>query len=214
MFRSHSLNSDDGLGIVELVIAGALTGVLSLITYKVITSFEVIQQATLSSQAATASSDLGSTELTRLLSQATTTGDGALLAASPSSLSFDAINTSGRLGIEDIWVTTTQCPCQVDAQFLTQQQSSAPITNLGFTLASPQLFSYYQTPSNPSQLSQAEVAIPAGGTTNPTILTGIHLIGVTITEDVTDQGTTTSQTLVALPGSTSPTQTIAEEEAP
>ncbi|WP_298209555.1 hypothetical protein [Ferrimicrobium sp.] len=213
MFRLTSLNNDDGLGIVELVLAMALTGVLSLITYKVITSFDTIQQVTLSSQAATASADLGSTELTRLLSQATTSGDGALLAASPSSVSFDAIDASGQLGIEDIWATTTQCPCQVDAEFITQQQGSAPITNLGFTIASPTLFSYYQTPPSPSQLAQAQITVPAAGTTNSTILAGIQLVGIDITEDVIDQGTSSTQTLVALPGSTQPSKTTEEQSS-
>lgn len=206
MSRSHSLRAEDGFSIVELVIAMALTGLLSLITYKVITSFEIVQQVTLSSQAATASADLGSTELTRYLSEAVTTGRGALLTASPSSVSFNAIDSAGQLGIEKIWLTTTTCPCHIAEEFLINGKT-APITDLGLTTASPHLFSYYQTPSNPSQLSQAAVAVPTAGTTDPTTLAEIELVGVDITENVIDQGMTTTQSLVALPGSTQPAPT-------
>lgn len=206
MSRLHFLRQDDGFSIVELAIAMALTGILSLITYKVITSFEVVQQVTLSSQAATASADLGSTELTRYLSEAVTTGRGALLMASPSSVSFNAIDTTGQLGIEKIWLANTTCPCRIDEDFVANGKA-APITDLGLTTASPQLFSYYQTPSSPSQLSQAEVAVPSVGTTNPATLAEIGLVGVDITENVIDQGLTTTQSLVALPGSTQPAPT-------
>ncbi|MEX6429172.1 MAG: PulJ/GspJ family protein [Ferrimicrobium sp.] len=204
MYRSHSGDRDAGFGIVELLIATTLTGLLSLISYKVITSFEVIQQATLSAQAATASTDLGSTELTRLLGEATNTGQGALLSASPSSVSFDAIDPSGQLGIETISLASTTCPCQIQAQFQ-YNSTSQPITNLGVAVATPQLFSYYQTPSSPSTLTQAVVLIPSQGTTSPTLLASVHLVGVDLTEDIVGQGLSTTQTLVALPGSIQPT---------
>jgi hypothetical protein len=189
-----------------MVIATALTGLLSLISYKVITSFSVVQQATLSSQAANAATDLASTELTRLLGEAVTTGQGSLVSASPSSIHFDAIDPSGQLGIESIWLANLNCPCQVDAQFQTGA-SSNPVDVLGVTIASPQLFSYYATPPNPGAIAQAQVLVPAQGTTNPTTLTTIHLVGIDLTEDVVDEGPTTTQTLIALPGSTQPPPT-------
>jgi hypothetical protein len=204
--RSHFPDNEGGFGIVEMVIATALTGLLSLISYKVITSFSVVQQATLSSQAANAATDLASTELTRLLGEAVTTGQGSLVSASPSSIHFDAIDPSGQLGIESIWLANLNCPCQVDAQFQTGA-SSNPVDVLGVTIASPQLFSYYATPPNPGAIAQAQVLVPAQGTTNPTTLTTIHLVGIDLTEDVVDEGPTTTQTLIALPGSTQPPPT-------
>jgi prepilin-type N-terminal cleavage/methylation domain-containing protein len=198
MWRSRaSAGSEEGFTLVELMISMVLASLVAVVVYHVITGFFTIDAVTLSAQQATTEANLGTAEVSRILGDAINLGSGALLEASPSKISFDALDQSGRLGVETVWVAPGPCPCQIFTS-VTSGTTAVP-SALGVTVATPSIFSFYSAPQSASDLAGAAVDVPTTGTSDPTILSGIALVDVQIVEPIVGRGTASDSILVHLP---------------
>jgi prepilin-type N-terminal cleavage/methylation domain-containing protein len=193
-----SPHTDEGFTLVELMISMVLASLVAVVVYHVITGFFTIDAVTLSAQQATSEANLGTAEVSRVLGDAINLGSGALLEASPSAIRFDALDQSGALGVQSVWVGSGPCPCQIYTSFATGTATPAP-TALGVTVASPNVFAFYSAPQSASDLAGSSVSVPTTGTTDPTTLSGIALIDVRIVESIVDRGTASDSILVHLP---------------
>ena len=190
----------------ELLIATALTGVLSLLVMQTMTGFSSVQQSTIGSYAAVANANGSTTAIARALRSAITTGYSSLISASPTSITFNAIGLSGQWGTMRVWTSPTTCPCSVYSQFTGSGSGAQPVTLLGQQLSSGDIFSFYSTPPQASEIANYQVQVGSEGTTNPVTLGSIDLVELTASVSDPSVGKTTVEQTIALPQPSQPGQ--------
>ncbi len=205
MSRSLS-DGESGFGMTELLIATALTGVLSLLIMETMTGFSTVQQATIGSYGAVATADGSTTAIARVLRSAITTGYSSLVSASPSSITFNAIGLSGQYGTMQVWTSPATCPCNAYSQFTPSGGTAQPVTLLGQQLSNGNIFSFYSTPPRASELANYQIQVGSEGTTNSTTLNAIDLVQLTATVSDPSVGKTTVEQTIALPQPSQPGQ--------
>jgi hypothetical protein len=193
-FPFNVLKDETGTGLVELVVATGLSGVLGLLAFTTITDLFQAENQEMGSVATTARADSAAISVTRVLRSAVNLGYGPLLSVSPTSISFNSVSNSGSYGVTKIWASSGICPCSVWSQYSSGGSSSQP-TLLAEGLAQPDIFSYFTTVGT----NEEQVFIPASGTSTQAVLDTISLVSVTVTLPDPSVGQETVKQQVFLP---------------
>ncbi|MHB8190035.1 MAG: PulJ/GspJ family protein [Ferrimicrobium sp.] len=181
LLRSKHPANEEGLTLVELMIALGLTAILSVLVFKILTTFQLVQSVTVSRYAATAEAQVEIDQLTRGIRTAIlpASGGSAFTEASSSSMTFYA--NQGGVQPVTIAISTAPAPCPCTVYETTTAFGGTPIISAtGTQVTSTSLFTYYPAPT-PTALAPQPLPIPASGTTNPALLAQIALVEVSVT---------------------------------
>lgn len=191
---------DAGLGLVEILIATLLFGVVSVMTFQIINTFASTQASITNSSQSSATAMTAMNQVTRSIRNAQTPSNqiSPFVAASANSIDFYTFDQATGSTIEMIIsanpITGTSCPCTLTQETINPGSSNTTLV-LATHLVNDSIFSF-GTITSPSAISISPLAI-SGSTTSATTLAQIASVTITLVEAVgtTAQPSTITSTI-------------------
>ncbi len=197
-YISHKVGdsfNDDGLTLVELLVASALFSFILVMTLNLVNTFEVSRANISARSNNTASAMTAMSEITKNLRNAVNLSSSAtpLTFAAPYEIRFSAFdpstNSTKSLDIVATFQSGSSCPCSL------YENETSPITTsllLASNLTTNQIITFENGVTTDGKTT-ASVAVPSTGTTSSTILSQIAVVSVKL--NVSELNTATSATV-------------------